>query len=148
MNLGASILADRKEHQGAVQNIDFLQSEGEGSFVCSVMSDSLQPHRLAHQAPLSMEFSRQEYWNGLPFSPSWYLLDPGIKPMCLLCFLHWQVDSLPLSHLGRSQGNYIRQKEKKKWVGYCKVTFLQRISGICQADDLTGVDQVMPDWLF
>ena len=32
----------------------------------SVMSDSLQPHRLyvACQAPLSMEFSRQEYWNG------------------------------------------------------------------------------------
>ena len=28
------------------------------------MSDSLQPHRLAYQAPLSMEFSRQEYWSG------------------------------------------------------------------------------------
>ena len=30
---------------------------------CSVMSDSLQPH----QTPLSMGFSRQEYWSGLPF---------------------------------------------------------------------------------
>ena len=29
----------------------------------SVIADSLQPH----QAPLSMEFSRQEYWSGLPF---------------------------------------------------------------------------------
>ena len=32
------------------------------------------PWTVAHQAPQSMEFSRQEYWNGLPF-PS-----PGIKP--------------------------------------------------------------------
>ena len=37
--------------------------------VCSVMSDSLQPHRtVADQARLSMEFSRQEYWSGLLFS--------------------------------------------------------------------------------
>ena len=34
---------------------------------------------VAHQAPLSLGFSRQEYWNGLPF-PSPDLLDPGIKP--------------------------------------------------------------------
>ena len=35
----------------------------------SVVSDCVPPHGLyvAHQAPLSMEFSRQEYWNGLPF---------------------------------------------------------------------------------
>ena len=39
--------------------------------VCSVMSDSLQPHGLtvARQAPLSMEFSRQEYWSELLFPP-------------------------------------------------------------------------------
>ena len=34
---------------------------------------------VAHQAPLSMEFSRQEYWSGLPFSPPRGLPDPGIK---------------------------------------------------------------------
>ena len=45
----------------------------------SVMSDSLRPHG-AHQALLSMEFSRQEYWSGLPFPPSRDLPDPGIKP--------------------------------------------------------------------
>ena len=43
------------------------------------MSDSLQLH-VAHQAPLSMEFSRQEYWSGLPFPTPGDLLDPGIKP--------------------------------------------------------------------
>ena len=35
---------------------------------CLVMSNSLQPHRpQPHQAPLSMGFSRQEHWSGLPF---------------------------------------------------------------------------------
>ena len=34
----------------------------------------------AHQAPLSMEFSRQEYWSALPFSTPGDLLDPGIEP--------------------------------------------------------------------
>ena len=46
------------------------------------MSDCLQPHRLyvAYQAPLSMEFSRQEYWSGLSFPSSGDLPDPGIEP--------------------------------------------------------------------
>ena len=35
---------------------------------------------VACQAPLSMEFSRQEYWNGLLFPTPWNLPDPGIKP--------------------------------------------------------------------
>ena len=35
---------------------------------------------LAHQAPLSMEFSWQEYWSGLPFPPPGDLPDPEIKP--------------------------------------------------------------------
>ena len=34
-----------------------------------------------HQAPLSMEFSRQEYWSGLPFPPPVDLPDPGIEPV-------------------------------------------------------------------
>ena len=36
------------------------------------------------QAPLSMEFSRQEYWSGLPFPSPGNLPDPGIKPMSLV----------------------------------------------------------------
>ena len=32
------------------------------------------------QAPLSMEFSSQEYWSGLPFPPPWALPDPWIEP--------------------------------------------------------------------
>ena len=48
---------------------------------CSVMSDSLQPHEtVAYQAPLSMEFYRQEYWSGLPCPPPEDLSDLGIEP--------------------------------------------------------------------
>ena len=35
---------------------------------------------VAHQAPLPMGFSRQEYWSGLPFPSPRDLLDPGIEP--------------------------------------------------------------------
>ena len=49
-------------------------------FSHSVVSDSATPWTVTHQAPLSMEFSRQEYCSGLPFSPPGCLPDPGIKP--------------------------------------------------------------------
>ena len=51
---------------------------------------------VAHQAPLSMGFSRQEYWSGLLCPPPGDLPDPGIKTTSP----ELQVDSLPLSHLG------------------------------------------------
>ena len=38
---------------------------------------------VAHQAPLSMGFSRQEYWSGLPFPTPEDLPNPGIKPTSL-----------------------------------------------------------------
>ena len=48
--------------------------------VASVMSDSVAPWTVTHEAPLSTEFSRQEYWSGLPFPSPRYLLHPGIQP--------------------------------------------------------------------
>ena len=49
------------------------------------------PWTVAHQASLSMEFSRQEYWSGLPFSSPGDLPNPGIEPRSpALC-----TDSLP-----------------------------------------------------
>ena len=48
------------------------------------------PWIVAHQAPLSMGFSRQEYWSGLPFPSSGDLPDPGIETG----FSALQVDSL------------------------------------------------------
>ena len=50
---------------------------------CSVMSKQLHADSMdciACQAPLSMEFSRQEYWTGLPFPSPGYLPDPGMDP--------------------------------------------------------------------
>ena len=42
------------------------------------------PWTAAHQAPLSMGFSRQEHWSGLPFPTPGDLPDPGIKSMSLM----------------------------------------------------------------
>ena len=54
------------------------------------------PWAAAHQAPLTVGFSRQEYWSGLPFPSPGDLLDPGIGPVSST----WQPDSLLLSHQG------------------------------------------------
>ena len=45
------------------------------------VSDSVTPRTIAHQAPLSIGFSRQEYWGRLPCPPPGDLPNPGIKPM-------------------------------------------------------------------
>ena len=69
-------------------------------YVCvshSVVSDSLQPHGLAYQALLSMEFSWWEYWSGLPFPSSGYLPNPGMEHGCPA--LH--ADSLPSEPPGK-----------------------------------------------
>ena len=53
------------------------------------------PWTVAHQTPLFMGLSRQEYWSGLPFPSSGDLQSQGLNP-CLLCLLHWQAGYLPL----------------------------------------------------
>ena len=54
------------------------------------------PWAVAHQAPLPMEFSRQEYWSGLPFPLPVDLPDPGIELRSPVL----QADSIPLSYQG------------------------------------------------
>ena len=64
-------------------------------FSGSVVSDSIvNPWIVAHQAPLCMGFSRQEYWSGLPFPSPGDLPDPGMGPKSPAL----QAGSLPLSH--------------------------------------------------
>ena len=62
------------------------------------------PWTVAYQAPLSTEFSRQEYWSGLPFPSLWDLLNPGVEsgssPLC--------VDSFPSELPGRDQIRYFQ----------------------------------------
>ena len=59
----------------------------------------MTPWTAAHQAPLSTEFYRQEYWNGLPFPSSGDLSDPGIESVSLAAPV-LQADSLQLSQEG------------------------------------------------
>ena len=60
------------------------------------MSDSVTPWTVASQAPLSMGFSRREYWSELPCPPPGDLPDPGIEPRSPAL----QAESLLLSHWG------------------------------------------------
>ena len=59
--------------------------------LCDPMDCSL------HQAPPSMGFSRQEYWNGLPFPPPGDLPNPGVKPRSPAL----QADALPSEPPGK-----------------------------------------------
>ena len=74
------------------------------SFVlsCSVVSDALLLYFIivARQAPLSMGFPRQEYWNGLPFPSPEDPLNPGIK-LASPASPVLQADSLPAEPLGK-----------------------------------------------
>ena len=49
--------------------------------LCPILCD---PYTVACQTPLSMGFSRQEYWSGLPFPTPGDLLDPGIESLSLV----------------------------------------------------------------
>ena len=73
-------------------------------FSCSVVPDSAAPWAVVRQAPLPMEFSRQEYWSGFHTLPQGILPTNGWN-LCLLCLLHWQPGSLPLAPPGKSPLN-------------------------------------------
>ena len=73
------------------------------------MSNSLgPPGTVARQTPLSMGFSRQEYWSGVPFPSPGRLPNPGTKPVSPAL----QVDLLLLSH----QGSQYLKDAWEKWM--------------------------------
>ena len=74
---------------------------------------------VAHQAPLSMGFFRQEYWRGFPFPLPRDLPTPGIKPKSPAAPA-LQVDSLPLSDQGSPRSCHIHSKLSKR-------TYLNRV---------------------
>ena len=63
------------------------------------------PWTVAHQAPVSVEFSRQEYWSVLPFSSPGDLSNPGNEPRCPAL----QADSLLSEPLGKPIPTYMPQ---------------------------------------
>ena len=76
---------------------------------------------VAHQVPLSMWFSRQEYWSELPCPPSGDLPNPGIKPTSPVA-PELQADSLPLNH----QGSPLRTLSELKEFPNCQEGFWQK----------------------
>ena len=71
------------------------------------------PRIVAHQAPLSMGFPRQEYWNDLPFPPLGDLPNPKIEHMSTLSPA-LQAGSLPLSHLRIPLWNMYHMQNQKR----------------------------------
>ena len=63
-----------------------------------VQLNSATPLTVVYQAPLSMEFTRQEYWSGLPFPSPGDVQDPGVKSRSLTL----QADSLPFEPPGKT----------------------------------------------
>ena len=71
---------------------------------------------VAWYSPLSMGFSRQQYWSGLPCPSPGDLPNPGIDPR-LLCLLQWQAGSLPGNSIiecsrFKTWGENVTSKEK------------------------------------
>ena len=57
-----------------------MLAHGGGGLVAKLYPTLVTPWTVACQAPLSMGFSRQEYWSGLPLSSLEYVPDPGMEP--------------------------------------------------------------------
>ena len=111
----------------------------------------MTPWTVVHQAPLSIEFSRQEHWSGLPFPSPEYLPDPGIEPGSSAL----QADTLPSGPPGKLPSNsglknpmggslfyIVRIKEKDRqrgghWQGHKtmlspgKCSFQVQVAGLC-----------------
>ena len=89
-----------------IPTLGHLRMAGTCMHACSVMSNSATPWAVARQAPLSMEYWK---WFGVicHFLLQVIFLTHGLNP-CLLHFLYWQADYLPLCHLGSP--NFCTQK--------------------------------------
>ena len=78
----------------------FCLNKSISKFSCVCAQSCPTSKTIAHQVPLSIRFPRQKYWNGLPFPSPGIFPTQGSNPH-LLHLLHWQADSLLLSHQGR-----------------------------------------------
>ena len=80
-----SLKSNRGQLQGNLNSFNYLEHSvlhyawGEVKSLSRALLFAI-PWTVAHQAPLSMGFSRQKYWSGLPFPSPGDLPDPGIKP--------------------------------------------------------------------
>ena len=80
INLMKNTLPRKKRDYNLYPMYLFIYLFIKSSVSCSVVSDSATPWTVAHQAPLSMGFSRQEYWSGLLFPSPGDLSNPRVEP--------------------------------------------------------------------
>ena len=73
------------------------------------------PWTVAHQAPTSMGFSRQEYWSGSPFPTPGDLPNPGIKPRTPTL----QADSLPSEPPGKPSPLLMQEQNEEVSASFC-----------------------------
>ena len=86
------------EHQTALFNLTLKSAYETGSVAGHTLNcvrHFVTPWTVVHQAPVSVEFSRQECWRVLPFSPPRDLPNPGIEPSSLESLA--LADRLPLA---------------------------------------------------
>ena len=78
----------------------------------------MTPWTVAHQAPLSMVFPRQEYWSGFPFLSPGDLPDPGIKPASLVspAFATYVLGSFNGPEPGGNRVDNKNVKERKRLI--------------------------------
>ena len=108
------------------------------------MSDSWTLWTVALQASLSTGFSRQEYWNGLPFFPPGDIPDPGIKPrspsspaLASRFFYHcpnWKAPTrayylaIKKNEVLTPDNNYAKWKNQMHKILYCRIPFIHSYS--------------------
>ena len=82
------------------------------SLSCSVFQLFATPWTVAYQAPLSMGFSRQQYWSGLTFPSPGDLPNPGIEPGLAIRFLY---DIIHVQAINAGEG--VEKREPSYTVG-------------------------------
>ena len=97
--------------RGAWQSTIHGVIESDMFFSLSCVRFFATPRTVAHQAPLVMEFPRQEYWSGLPLPSPWDLPDPGIKPSSHALAGRFFTTELSGKHI---QTNYNTSKDLNK----------------------------------
>ena len=90
-------LKEFSTHAQLIYNVVFVSSVQQSDSVAQSCPTLTSPWTEACQAPLSMRFSRQEYWSGLPFPSPGHPPNPGMEP----CSPALQVDSLPTELPGK-----------------------------------------------
>ena len=81
------------------------------------------PWTVAHQAPHSMEFSRQEYWSGLPFPSPGDLPNPGIEPGSPTL----QADTLPSEPPGKPLSQKREEIKNFKIIKFLKCSIRKKL---------------------